>query len=271
MYSAHEIAYINTRTIDVPRDLFRENRIVSAFNPCLLTDAYKILSTQVSLKLRANDWRTLGVTSPGRREGKPLTAINLAISLAAEFNQTALLVDAHLRRPNVSQYFGVPAEAGLSDYLMSNRPIETVDRPGRAGLVFLLSGAPLINSSEALGRRRMARSGPGAEGALSRAHGGFRSDPFADHANVLALAPYLDAALMVVEEGRPSRRDVDRAVRLLNETQLISTVLNKSNEIKLRVEKPAGWLRTLLGSHRKADCRVAFRAVTTRVRRDKGP
>src|SRR4051812_36047277 len=85
----HEIVYTRTRTVDVSRTLLAENRIVTGFNQGFFTDAYKILSTQVSQKLRGNGWNTLGVTSPGRREGKTITAINLAISLAAEFNQTA--------------------------------------------------------------------------------------------------------------------------------------------------------------------------------------
>ena len=48
-----------------------------------------------------------------RGEGKTLIAINLAISLAMEFHQTALLVDADLRQPRVRQHFGLDAGARI--------------------------------------------------------------------------------------------------------------------------------------------------------------
>ncbi len=85
----------------------REKRIVSGFDPCGFTEAFKILSTQVSQALRQHHWTTLAVTSPNEREGKTLVAINLAISLAMEFHQTALLVEADLRQPSMCDYFGL--------------------------------------------------------------------------------------------------------------------------------------------------------------------
>jgi protein-tyrosine kinase len=244
--SAQDIVYTRTRSIDVPRDLLRENRVVSGFNPCFLTDAYKILSTQVSQKLRGNGWSTLGVTSPGRREGKTLTAINLAISLAAEFNQTALLVDADLRRPSVSGYFGLPPEAGLSEHLMSNTPLEELlIHPGVAGFVFLPGGAPLTNSSDVLGWRRMAELVKEMKARYPGRVVVFDLPPLLYTADVLAFAPCIDATLLVVEEGRTLRGDVKRAAGLLSATHLIGTVLNKSRELKAPTEDAASGLRRL--------------------------
>src|SRR5690349_24845667 len=75
--SAEDILYTRTRVIEVPREVLRNNRVVSGFEPCFYTDAYKILSTHVSQKLRGNEWNTLAITSASRQEGKTLTAINL--------------------------------------------------------------------------------------------------------------------------------------------------------------------------------------------------
>src|SRR4029450_8734317 len=105
-----------SRSVDVPRGTLAEQRIVSGFDPCKLPDAFKVLSTQVSHKLRENNWNTLAVTSPNEHEGKTVVAINLAISLAMEFQQTALLVDADMRRPKVRDTFGLPPGPGLCDY-----------------------------------------------------------------------------------------------------------------------------------------------------------
>ena len=108
-----QITYTKTRTIEVPRPTLREKHIVSGFDPCGFTEAFKILSTLVSHKLREHHWTTLAVTSPGEGEGKTLVAINLAISLAMEFQQTALLVEADLRKPSVCDYFGLEPGPGL--------------------------------------------------------------------------------------------------------------------------------------------------------------
>ena len=244
--AAHEIVYTRTRSVDVSRELLRGNRIVSGFNQCFFADAYKILSTQVSQKLRGNEWNTLGVTSPNRGEGKTLTAINLAISLASEFNQTALLVDADLRRPSVSDYFGMLPGPGLSDYLMSNTPIEELlVHPGVTGFVFLPGGAPLLNSSEALGWRRMADLVKELKTRYPSRLVVFDLPPLLYTADVLAFAPCIDAALLVVEEGRTSRADVKRSTELLSATHLIGTVLNKSREVKISPDKPVDWPRKL--------------------------
>jgi Mrp family chromosome partitioning ATPase len=50
--------------------------------------------------------------------------------------------------------------------------------------------------------------------------------------DVLAFAPYLDAMLLVVEEGKTQREQLARAAELLQATNqnLIGTVLNKSAE-----------------------------------------
>ena len=43
--------------------------------------------------MRAEGWQTLVIISPTTGNGKTLTALNLAISLSQEVNQTVLLVD----------------------------------------------------------------------------------------------------------------------------------------------------------------------------------
>ncbi|HZP87844.1 MAG TPA: CpsD/CapB family tyrosine-protein kinase [Burkholderiales bacterium] len=229
-----DIRYTHTRCVDVARALLRRNRVISGFDRCFYTDVYRILATQVSQRLRTNGWSTLAVTSPGRSEGKTLTAINLAVSLAAEFNQTALLVDADLWRPSVSTYFGLEGEAGLSDYLLSNKPLgDLLIHPGIPGFVFLPGGAPSAKSSEALGSYSM---GELVQELKTRYLGRivvFDLPPLLDTADVLAFAPYIDAALLVVEEGKTLRGDVKRACELLTNTHLLGTILNKSTEVKV--------------------------------------
>jgi Mrp family chromosome partitioning ATPase len=112
-----KIAYTQTRTIvPAPAQLARQ-RVIAGFPEDKRAESYRQLRTQVLHKFRENNWRTLAVTSPNPQAGKTLTALNLAISLSLEVNQTVLLVDLDLRHPSILEKLGIDAEFGLVDYL----------------------------------------------------------------------------------------------------------------------------------------------------------
>src|ERR1700731_4569875 len=89
--------------------MLRERRVISCDDSQAAGHAYRMLRTQVLQRSRANGLSTVGVVSAVNGEGKTLTAINLALSLAAEPNQTVLLVDLDLRRPAVARTLGLAA------------------------------------------------------------------------------------------------------------------------------------------------------------------
>ena len=60
------------------------------------------------------------VTSAMPGEGKSFTAINLAISIAMEMDNTVMLVDADVARPTVLNMLGLPPTEGLLDVVAAN-------------------------------------------------------------------------------------------------------------------------------------------------------
>ena len=48
------------------------------------------------------------ITSPGKNDGKTVTALNLALTMAQEFQQRVLVMDTDLRRPGVHDSSGCP-------------------------------------------------------------------------------------------------------------------------------------------------------------------
>ncbi|MBK8379317.1 MAG: hypothetical protein IPL14_15720 [Nitrospira sp.] len=62
--------------------------------------------------MREKGWNVIGVTSPGLGEGKTLTAVNLAISLAMDVTQSVLLVDANLQDPRIHEVFDLGPSEG---------------------------------------------------------------------------------------------------------------------------------------------------------------
>jgi len=238
------IVYSRTRTIPVTEDVWRRNRVIIPRERGPAVDAYRVLSTQVLQRLRENRWNAVAVVSAGFREGKTMTAVNLAISLSMEVGHTVLLVDADLRNPGVHRYFEVPAEPGLSEHLLDGVPLEQIlFNPGIEGLVVLPGGRPLHTSSELLGSRKMQLLVEELKRRYPSRVVLFDLPPVLSAADAIAFSPHVDATIMVVEEGRTSGEDVVRAAELLESANLIGTVLNNSSQSGLHEEGPIGVAR----------------------------
>jgi len=147
------IEYTQTRKIQVNPAILKEHRIISALDPdSAFAQSYKMLRTRILQQMKRNGWNVLAVTSPGGHEGKTLTAINLAISMAMEVTGTVLLVDANLHDPAIHRQFGFKPELGLSDYLVDHAPLSDIlINTGIDRFVVLPGRDSLENPSEMLG------------------------------------------------------------------------------------------------------------------------
>ena len=83
-------------------------------------EAYRDLRTNVELAAAA-ERRAIMVTSPGGREGRSVTAVNLAASLARGGRRT-ILVDADLRQPSIHTLLELSNATGLTTLLQSPQP-----------------------------------------------------------------------------------------------------------------------------------------------------
>ena len=64
-------------------------------------------------KTKKDNLNTIMFTGPRPNEGKSLTTINVAISIAQEIDQTVLIVDTDLRNPSIHKYFGLSGKNGV--------------------------------------------------------------------------------------------------------------------------------------------------------------
>lgn len=224
--------YTQTRVVPVDEALLRQKRVLTGSQTDEVASAYKVLRTQVLQRLRANQWNTIAVTSPRPGEGKTLTAINLAISLAREVNVTVLLADVDLRRPSVHKYFGYQPTYGLSDYLLHDRPLtDILFNPGIQRLVVLPGRESIGNSSEMLNTAVTQNLMQDLKKRYMRRVIIFDLPPLLNGDDVLVFAPQVDATLLVVGEGKTMRADLARAQHLLQGTNLLGTVLNRASEV----------------------------------------
>ena len=235
---------LKVRRIKVSREELQERRILNGEGNNEYSQAYKVLRTRVWQQMRANGWQTLAITSANPGEGKTLTAINLAISLAMmDIGLSVVLVDLDMRRPSVHHYFNIHIDLGISDYLVGGVPLEgvLVDPGVVERFVLLPGGRSLMNSSEILSSPRIKRLLQELRSHFPSRLVIFDLPPVLATDDALVLAPHMDAFLLVIEEGRSPKNDVNKAVELLKDTRLLGTVLNKSEEASQRYSYGYGY------------------------------
>ena len=223
------LVYETTRQENVSLGTFKKNRIIAGLKDDWRADAFRVLRARVLQRMASEGWTTLGITSPAAGDGKTLTAVNLAICIAQDMNQTVLLVDADFRRPRIHTYFGLSPGVGLSDYLVGDCGLEDCFiNPGIERLVILPQAASLLNSSEIL--------------AMPKTKGLFRElkarypdrfvlydlPPVLSSDDTIVILPNLDASLLVVQEGKSHENEVERALDLMRDHNLLGSVLNRS-------------------------------------------
>jgi protein-tyrosine kinase len=229
-----KITYSKTKTIGMSNVTLRENRVITGDSNDVITDHFKVLRTHVLQRLKTNNWNTLAVTSPSSGCGKTLTSINLAISLAREVNHTVLLVDLDLRRPRIHSYLFQEPQLGMSDYLKDSAElVDILINPGFERLVVLPGNNSIEHSSEVLSSPKMVRLVDEIKSRYSNRIIIFDMPPILMCDDVMVFSSFIDAVLMVVEEGVTKKEELRTACELANQNSvLLGTVLNKSMNIR---------------------------------------
>jgi Mrp family chromosome partitioning ATPase len=218
------------RKLTLSPQVLRQNRIVAAFDGPN-NEAYGALRTHVLQSMTNRGWYLLGVTSPTSGAGKTLTAINLAIMLAKNPRHNVLLVDLDIRHASVHRYLGCAPEFSLLDYLLGNVELkDALVDPGIHSLTILFGSSGARGGSEMLTGERMAELLATVRQRTPRQWVIFDLPPVLQADDVMAFSPLVDANLLIVEAGVSKRHEIQRAIEILQRTEFLGTVLNKSRE-----------------------------------------
>lgn len=125
------------------------------------SEAYKRLRTNILFSFTDNtSCRVVGITSALRGEGKSITAINIAYTMALN-GKKVLLIDADMRIPSISKKLELNKGTGLSNLLVGldkvNETFQRYDCPMHdVGFDIIPAGDLPPNPAELLGSKRMA-------------------------------------------------------------------------------------------------------------------
>lgn len=129
--------------------------ILNESSPFVLQEAYKTLRTNLLFSLRGNGCKRFCITSSMPGEGKSITILNLAISIA-QTGKRVLLIDADLRRPALGRLLAENAAPGLSNVLAGQYSAYDVTRKQiYNNLDVMFSGDIPPNPSELLSSEQM--------------------------------------------------------------------------------------------------------------------
>ncbi|MCU0608091.1 MAG: polysaccharide biosynthesis tyrosine autokinase, partial [Candidatus Edwardsbacteria bacterium] len=191
-----------------------------------ISEAYRMLRTNLQFLNPDRPIRSILVTSAGPSEGKTTTAANLAITMA-QVGARTLLVDGDLRRPMVAGVFGIDGQPGLTELLIREGELKKVARPsGIDDLQIVPAGTLPPNPSELLGSQKMKAVIEDMKACCDLVI--FDCPPVITVTDAAVLSAEVDVVLLVVQSGKTDREMAKRARVLLNNVKanVAGVVLN---------------------------------------------
>jgi capsular exopolysaccharide synthesis family protein len=214
-----------TRKIDTKNLALK--RIITFDNSDSGVESYRLLRTQLIRKMQVDHLVSIGITSPNANEGKTLTSVNLAISLAKTADIDVILVDGDITHPSVHNVLGINSKYGLVDLLKGDAGLPDAVLKLNIPNLWLIpgrfEGVSLLDSANSNRIESLVNNLTFSERNLVI----FDLPPVLSKDDTLAIAACLDGIILVVEEGSTKSDEVSRSVELLKQGTLIGTVMNK--------------------------------------------
>jgi len=195
-----------------------------------ISEAFRVLRTNLRFCDIDHPFRTLLVTSAGPTEGKSTTVANLGVVMA-QAGSSVIVVGSDLRRPLLSKLFRLDSQrGGLTNALMGDQDASLngyLQATEVEGLRVLTSGPRPPNPSELLGADRMQRLIERLKEEADIVL--FDSPPSLVASDAAVLATQVDGVLIVVEVGATRRDMAARGVESLRQVgaRVYGAVLNQ--------------------------------------------
>jgi len=212
-------------------------------NDCLLTltepdslisEEYRRIKSMIIRETKSNFLNTLMITSSIESEGKTLTSINIAVTMAQEIDHSILLIDADLRKPKTHEYLGVRYKHGLSDYLKGEVDISDIlIKTGIGNLILIPAGRAVSNPVELLSSDRMKTLVHELKHRYIDRYVIIDTPPILPFADAIAVGSLVDGVVFIVREGRTQKKAIEDSLNLIKNLNVLGIVFNRVREANL--------------------------------------
>ena len=208
-------------------------QLISLHDPdSFAADQYRALRYTIERFRQEFGVQVLAVTSPAPGDGKTVTTLNLAGSIAQAPDARILVIDADLRRPSVSEYLGLGSQRspGLADAI-ENYDIDlprVVRRLERYNLSVLPAGAPRTAPYELLNSSRF-------ESLLKEARRQYDcviidTPPAVPMPDCRLIERWVDGFFVVVAAHKTPKKLVAETLNVLDPAKVLGVIFNGDDE-----------------------------------------
>ncbi len=216
-------------TLTLDEEILEASHIVGFDGNDIRSRPFNLLRSQVLKTLEANNWRLFGATSATPAAGKSFLSMNLGAALSRLSDQKVYLFDLDLRRGSLAEAVGLEGKTGLGEYLSGKTDdLQSIGRRvGESNLVLFPCYRVKNNSAELLAGKRFEllmaaiRNLPDDVIVICDLPPAFAND------DTIMIAQYLDAYMLVIEQGITTKKQMNNTVALLKPTPCLGTVLNR--------------------------------------------
>lgn len=188
-------------------------------------ESYKVIRTAILLSSAVRPPKNILITSIVPGEGKTVTAVNLAMTIA-QVEHSVLLIDSDLRKPRIHKIFGLNNSKGLSTYLAGASDIDVISLESVKNLNIITSGPIPPNPSELLGSSKMFD----LIKVLSEKFDIiiWDSAPLLSVTDSLILSKILDGTIIVARAGETTYESIGRGLKSLSdiESHFLGIIIN---------------------------------------------
>ena len=208
-----------------------EPRLVTITHPhSSYCEEYRSLRTHILHKSQKRKLQSIVIASTNASEGKSVTALNFSWLLAQTDGLKALIIDADLRMPSLTDYLGIETDKGLSHVLSGTTDLkDSIIRLEPSGLHVLPGGEARSDVAELL-------SGPKFKQILEDARQMFDfviidAPPLGIFTDAAVLINHADGAIMVIRANKTRYSLVERVLENVPRERLLGVVLNQSEDV----------------------------------------
>ncbi len=228
---------VQSRRIELDLDALAKSHILGPHTPrSQAADEYRVIKRPLIDNAMGKgaapieNGNLIMVTSALPGEGKSFTAINLAMSIAMELDNTVMLVDADVARPSVLNMLGLPPAKGLLDVLAEKSVdlSQVLLRTNVEKLTLLPAGTQHPRATELLASDAMTNLLEDMGSRYSDRIIIFDSPPLLLTTESRVLATHMGQVLMVVQAERTLQADVKQALSTIDACPVRMVVLNKT-------------------------------------------